>query len=299
MRIKTEWIDALVDKLTKAQLKELQSSYKLALRNTKEEIEKLYMKMGNNPSLAQAEKYKRLQTLKNKIKEEVNFLTKTKITGTNNLLVDTYSESYNGFIYQTGKQMGIRFDFTSINKLAALELVRNPIQELTVPALFADHKAAILKAMNIEITQGLIRGIGYVEMAKEMVRLFDIDYNKIKSVSWTEGHRALQKARLDSFDFLESKGIEGKKRWLATLDERTRPAHQAADGQEVPSDGKFTVGGVKMEYPGDPAGGAENTIRCRCSMTYITEGTKPFKRRAGTETVDFDLTYDEWKKQTK
>src|SRR6056297_1225176 len=246
MRIKTEWIDALVDKLTKAQLKELQFSYKLALNNTKKEIEKLYMKMGNNPSLAQAGKYKRLQTLKNKIKDEVNFLTKTKITGANNLLVNAYSESYNGFIYQTGKQMDIRFDFTSINKPAVLELVKNPIQELTIPALFADHRSAILKALNIQITQGLIRGVGYVDMAREMVKLFNIDYNKAEMVAWTEGHRVLQKARLDSFDFLESKGIEGKKRWLATLDERTRPAHQAADGQEVPREGKFTVGGMKM-----------------------------------------------------
>src|SRR6056297_1120241 len=234
MRIKTEWIDALVDKLTKAQLKELQFSYKLALNNTKKEIEKLYMKMGNNPSLAQAGKYKRLQTLKNKIKEEINFLTKTKITGANNLLVNTYSESYNGFIYQAGKQTGTNFDFTSINKGAVMELVKNPIQELTLNELFVEHDAAMVKKMNVQITQGLIRGEGYVQMAKEMAEIFDTDFLKLKGVAWTEGHRVLQKARLDSFDFLESKGIEGKKRWLATLDERTRQAHQAAGGQEVP-----------------------------------------------------------------
>jgi SPP1 gp7 family putative phage head morphogenesis protein len=296
MRIRAEWVNKLVDELTKLQLKELRFSYKLALENTKKEIEKLYMKMGNNPSLAQAGKYKRLQTLKGKIKDEIAALTRTKITGTNNLLANTYNESYNGFIYQTGKQMDVVFDFTSINKTAVMELVRNPIAELTAPKLFADHKAAILKALNIQITQGLIRGTGYVKMAQEMRKLFDIDYNKAKTVAWTESHRVLQKARLDSFEYLEAEGIKGKKRWLATLDERTRPAHQAADGQEVPRDGKFTVGGMKMEYPGDPAGGAANTVHCRCSMTYITEGTAPLTRRSGTDTVRGDLTYEEWKK---
>lgn len=297
MVVQTAWINNLIDKLTKQQLKELRFSYKLALENTKKEIEKLYMKMGNNPSLAQAGKYKRLQILKGKINNEITSLSKIKITKTNKLLTDTYKESYNGFVYQTGKQMDVVFDFTSINKTAAMELVRNPIAELTVPSLFADHKAAILKALNIQITQGLIRGTGYVKMAQEMMKLFDIDYNKAKTVAWTESHRVLQKARHDTFEYLEAEGIKGKKRWLATLDERTRPAHQAADGQEVPRDGKFTVGGMKMEYPGDPAGGAANTVHCRCDMTYITDDTKPFKRRVGTETVDFDLTYEEWKKQ--
>jgi len=296
MRIKTEWIDAAVDKLTEKQLKELQFSYKLALKNTKEQIEKLYMKMGNNPSLAQAGKYKRLQTLKGFIKEEIANLTKTKIVKANNLLIETYTESFNGQIFQTGKQTGIGFDFVSINKTAALELVKNPIAELTIPKLFADHRAAILKALNIQLTQGLIRGVGYVDMAREMKRLFEIDFKKAKTVAWTEGHRVLQQARLDSFDYLEEQGVEGKKRWIATLDERTRPDHQAADGQTVPKDEKFVVGGMEMKYPGDPAGGAANTVHCRCAMNYIFDGYNPQTRRSGTDTIKY-TTYKEWKKQ--
>jgi hypothetical protein len=39
--------------------------------------------------------------------------------------------------------------------------------------------------------------------------------------------------------------------WLATHDSRTRPEHRAADGQEVPLDQPFKVGGEDADYPGD------------------------------------------------
>ncbi len=35
----------------------------------------------------------------------------------------------------------------------------------------------------------------------------------------------------------------------------------------------FTVGGVKMKYPGDPNGGAENVCNCRCTQIF-----RPAKR---------------------
>jgi hypothetical protein len=42
---------------------------------------------------------------------------------------------------------------------------------------------------------------------------------------------------------------EVKKVWVATHDDRTRDDHRVADGQRVPIDGVFTVGGVPMRHP--------------------------------------------------
>lgn len=58
--------------------------------------------------------------------------------------------------------------------------------------------------------------------------------------------------------------------WIATSDTRTRDAHRAMIGSKpVPRDGFFLVGGAKMRFPGDPAGGASNTCRCRCVVSYV------------------------------
>jgi hypothetical protein len=51
-----------------------------------------------------------------------------------------------------------------------------------------------------------------------------------------------------------------EKVWLATGDTRTRDAHLTAHGQAVPVDGKFTVGGERLRFPGDPRGSARNVI---------------------------------------
>ena len=65
--------------------------------------------------------------------------------------------------------------------------------------------------------------------------------------------------------------IKMMKKWVAVADERTRTAHVEANGQTVPMDEDFTIGGAKMEYAGDPKGGAKNVVNCRCVIVYVDE----------------------------
>jgi len=55
--------------------------------------------------------------------------------------------------------------------------------------------------------------------------------------------------------------------WNAVGDDRTRPDHMDATGQEVAPGEPFTVGGELLMYPGDPNGSDEQTINCRCWLT--------------------------------
>lgn len=56
------------------------------------------------------------------------------------------------------------------------------------------------------------------------------------------------------------------KRWLTAGDERVRPAHVAANGQTVPWNEPFIVGGERLMYPTDRAGSPGNVMRCRCKV---------------------------------
>lgn len=64
------------------------------------------------------------------------------------------------------------------------------------------------------------------------------------------------------------------KRWVNATDSNTindgriRPTHMEANGQEVPIDGHFIVGGARMLYPGDPAGPDDEVCNCRCTLVY-------------------------------
>jgi len=292
--MKIQFNDDEIYELTKQAEKDLAKAYKLSLKNVDAEIKKLYGKMSKPITLEQAQKYKRLSKLKQNILAEINFLTSKKDTIVQRTLNAQYADSY----YQTGwnvqKGTGFDFDFYKLNTPAIVEAANNPIVDLTIPKLFANHKQQLIRNLNIDLMQGLIQGMGYVEMSKQMANRMGMDANKAKTVAWTEGHRVMQKARLDSIEYMENAGLNGKKQWLATLDKRTRPAHQAADGQQVKTDKNFIVGGMQMMYPGDPKGGADNTVHCRCTMLYIVDDQQPLKRRAGGKTLDYK-TYDEWK----
>ena len=64
-------------------------------------------------------------------------------------------------------------------------------------------------------------------------------------------------------------GLEVVKRWIATPGPRTRAAHRAANGQEVPLDKPFIVGGEPMMFPLDPGASARNTVNCRCTYRRV------------------------------
>ena len=59
--------------------------------------------------------------------------------------------------------------------------------------------------------------------------------------------------------------------WVTEIDGRERDAHQEADGQIVPVDGTFIVGGEEMRHPGDPRGSVENVTNCRCAIVGVWE----------------------------
>lgn len=60
------------------------------------------------------------------------------------------------------------------------------------------------------------------------------------------------------------------KEWITQRDDRVRDMHREADGQSVPHEDAFTVGGEKLQFPGDSSLGAspDNTINCRCYIQF-------------------------------
>lgn len=68
---------------------------------------------------------------------------------------------------------------------------------------------------------------------------------------------------------LAEQGISLKKRWQTILDGRERPTHHRANGQIVPINQKFIVGGYPANYPRDPSLPMKELANCRCGVEYI------------------------------
>jgi len=93
-------------------------------------------------------------------------------------------------------------------------------------------------------------------------------YFRTERIVRTEVNRA---ANFGSLKGVQSTEFPHDKVWLAAFTAGSRASHMDADNQKVDSNEPFVVDGEDLQYPGDPAGSAGNTINCLCSMIYETK----------------------------
>jgi hypothetical protein len=129
------------------------------------------------------------------------------------------------------------------------------------------------------VSEGTQNGRGIPEIAAHIKReLLDAGApywkNRAVTVARTETIGAYNGGANDAFAAIVGEFPEDtfEKIWLATDDNRTRHTHNVADGQRVPYNATFDVGGFSMAYPGDPTGPAEEVINCRCTMLLVEKG---------------------------
>lgn len=130
-----------------------------------------------------------------------------------------------------------------------------------------------------QVAQGVNLGEGVPQLAARVDNVLSRTAserwpNRATVVARTETIGALNFARLESFRVIDEDTEHDEqlfKMWLATEDHRTRPTHQEADGQRVPMDQPFLVGGFELAFPGDPTGPPQEIIQCRCTMLLVDE----------------------------
>lgn len=123
------------------------------------------------------------------------------------------------------------------------------------------------------IEQGRADNLTLPQIAKLVSDKFlPISRSRAALIARTETHNAASFANHSYHATVEKDlGVKMLKKWVATNDGRTRPAHSSASGQVVDMAEDFIVGGVPMSFAGDSKGGASNVINCRCVIVYADE----------------------------
>jgi uncharacterized protein with gpF-like domain len=133
-------------------------------------------------------------------------------------------------------------------------------------------------------------------MAREMKSFIQRSAAGYRTIAQTEAHRAQVLGQIENYAKAEDLGIALKRKWVATLDDRTRPSHAEMDGVEADEDGLFetswgTVNGPGLEGP------PEEVINCRCRVESEIEGYGPKVRRVRDEGVIPYTTFGEWARE--
>ena len=148
----------------------------------------------------------------------------------------------------------------------------------------------------------MLKGKGIGKIAEDLQsRMQDMNRTSAIRTARTAVTGAQTAGRLDTSRSAQNMGTKPKKRWLATLDNRTRHAHAMLDGQTVDVDKPFKVDGYEIMYPGDSSAPGYLVYNCRCTQIADVDGedTSSGGRRArdpktGESVLVKDMTYAEW-----
>ena len=218
--------------------------------------------------------------------------------------------SWDEVFYDATQQLNIDFNRVDLNQAYSLaNFSEDELAERLSENLYSNTEQLAGRVVN-RLDNTLLTGVSSQKIAKELIpdirdvlqKELNTEYNKAIRIVRTESTRISGTAKQNSMEHIETLGIEAKKMWVSSLDNRTRGSHQHLDGQIVGIDEEFEVNGSTAKAPGG-FGVAEEDIHCRCKVVTLIEDYKPTTRRVsvydeegnktGTELVSYK-TYEEW-----
>lgn len=155
------------------------------------------------------------------------------------------------------------------------------------------------------ITSAILQGKTIPQIAGELETVVGMNEGCAIRNARTAVTSAQNAGRQASYEHAAEMGIAVRKRWVATLDGRTRHSHRAMDGVTVAYNEPFvTPLGSVMQYPGDRDGKAGDVYNCRCTVRTVEKPgieAEERKRRVrdpvtGKNVVVSDMTYPEWER---
>ncbi|HDH4171202.1 TPA: phage head morphogenesis protein [Staphylococcus aureus] len=300
-------IDNYIAFLTKTTLQAIDVVFLRLLKSILKDIENMYIRHQDDKddlvTWTEFNKYNRMNKMLKRIEQmstkEIKEVAKTIKESQENVYIEEHNASI--FVHEKELQKEIDFDVPSPKEIE--KAIEQPLDKINVDKSLEKHKNDFKDKIRVIITQGIMNGDGYIKVAKEIEKELQTTQVKAERIARTEMHRAQSQAKLDSAMQLKNNGLEPKKKWHATLDNRTRHTHRHLDGVVKEVDEPFESSGCSGQAPGLFIGvsSAKENINCRCSMLiFLDENDLPTERRARgddgkTYTVG-DMTYREWEK---
>ena len=223
----------------------------------------------------------------------------------NGYMPEVYALNHNYGTYEVEKQSKIDTSYTLYNREAVERLMRDDPEMLPPPGkkvsqAIAEGRAKRWNNQHIQsvMTQSLLQGESMDKIARRLAqKVGDSDCAAALRNARTMTTRAQSYGKLDSYKRAEKMGIEGRKQWIATLDNVTRDSHVDLDGEVVDVDKSFSNG---LDCPAG-SGPPEEVYNCRCDMIYVMKGFElnPADLESRYSAKLGDMTYEEWKNKHK
>ena len=208
--------------------------------------------------------------------------------------VDIYALNRNYGEYEIENTLNIDLGFSLYDHKTVEKLIKD--QPALLPTQLDEVRDLKWNRQKVSsaITQGILQGESIPNIGKRLQKVVGMDKTASIRNARTATTGAENAGRVDSYEDAERKGVELEKKWVATLDQRTRSEHRQLDGQTCPIHDKFKVDGEDIGYPGDPTAAGYLVYNCRCTLVAEVKGIE--YKENGWSRLPEGMTYEEWMK---
>lgn len=217
----------------------------------------------------------------------------------NGTLPGVFQINTNFAAYDLEHKAGVNLSFSVYNERAIREIIVKDKRILPSKKLKKGKDVAWnYKSIKNEVAKGIINGNSVDKIAKRLSKVIpNRNEAQLTTHARTMVTSAQNQGRMYRLHEAEEKGINVKKKWLATLDTRTRYGHAELDGQIKDIDEPFEAEGYEIMEPGDPTAHPSLVYNCRCRIeNVLVDYPKKFTERRDNETGELikDMSYAEW-----
>lgn len=289
--------------------REIEAVYLEAMREHREEIERLRRAADALPDWSDPAEYFRLMNQRKELESVYNSLAdglskagQSAYMLMNSELQRSAAISRNVMSWQIDNMAGMRVS----------RFVGHDFASLAVTGIGTYHGRYDLKAwqgvadraecrriIKNAVARGLLTGEHPERIAKRIEGVFTGNeplspHARAVRIARTETNRVMSEVAQQTIKAANASGIKIKNRWDATLDSKTRESHRKVDGEVREPGDRFSNGARR---PGD--GGAAESINCRCALVPVLDGFKPdapIRRDNDTGELIPYMTYSEWER---
>lgn len=252
--------------------------------------------------LAQMGRGERLNHMARQMAERATKANEVAVAYVNDKTPGIYSLNRNHEAYVIeglGHEM-VGVDFSLYNEQAVRRLV---VEDPEIMPYYPE-KRAVARGIDLDYGQKYIKRhvVGGIIQGKSVYKIADDLQRDVANMNRASAIRTARTAitaaqnggRQATMDSAKAMGIKLRKRWVSAKDARVRDVHGQADGQTVPTDEPFIVGGEKMMFPGDrTSASAWNLYNCRCGMrTVEKEGIEAEPRQVRIQNPAWTDAYE-------
>lgn len=298
-----QFFDVIYKLLTRREqdaLRAIRREYEAVVRDLLGEVGAIYNRIGPDGKLSFTDivAFKQMKELQQRAVAQANRLGRFNRTTIEKLLEESYDLSYSWMGYGIERAIDRTLE-NSMPGLATMATLNrsNMVDKLVLTAALEKSRAKITIGIQDAIEKGLVNGADFKQMAGDIQRVFEMDYNRALTIAETEVHRIREKGSNDSAKNAARQGINMEKVWVNMGDERVRKTrkadHRILHGQRKQLEEPFQLkGGVTAPHPG-ASNTPYNDIRCRCLARYEVVGIQTIGVAEGQEALTRD--FQAWK----